>query len=92
MIDYSYFHNNLNVRISFFHNHQGRIQDFSWEGALTLQEGVLTYKFARFYQKLHEIKKILVRRGRPPWIRYSIMDKLDGLQNIVSENRSLWCL
>ena len=44
MIDYSYFHHNLNVRISFFHYH------------------------------------------------HSIMDKLDGLQNIVSENRNLLCL
>ena len=33
-------------------------------GAPTLQ-GAPTYKFARFSQKLHEIKKILVGGGRP---------------------------
>ena len=37
-------------------------------------QGVPTRKFARFSQKLHEITKILIRRGRvqgvPPWIRH----------------------
>ena len=34
-------------------------------------EGAPTYKFAGFSQKLHEIKKILVRRrGHPPLIRH----------------------
>ena len=39
-----------------------------------LLEGAPTYKLAGFSQKLHEIKKILVRRGgapgAPSWIRH----------------------
>ena len=51
---------------------QRQIQDSSEEGASTLQAGVPAYKFARFAEKLHKIKKILaarrggdVRGGRP---------------------------
>ena len=37
--------------------------------------GVPTYKLAGFSQKLHEIKKILVRGGWPPWIcHWSVVD------------------
>ena len=43
---------------------QGRIEDSPLEGALTLGRGRVKYDFAEFSTKeLHEIKKILGRRG-----------------------------
>ena len=45
----------------FVQHNKRRIQDFPYEGAPTFP-----FKFARFFQKLHEIKKISgARRGRP---------------------------
>ena len=43
---------------------QWRIQDFLEVGAPNLQ-GVPTYDFAKFSQKLHEIERIWTRRARP---------------------------
>ena len=45
------------------HTRRGWIQDSPQEGTTTLQEGSASIQFARFSEKLHEIKKILVRRG-----------------------------
>ena len=43
-------------------------------GGASPPTGAPTYDFAKFSEKLHEIKKILGRRGRvpgvPPWIRH----------------------
>ena len=44
-------------------------------GAPTLQGEAPTYTFS---QKLHEIKKILVRRGRPPWIRHWLVSEISS--------------
>ena len=55
----------------FFHIKSGADPGFPIGGAPTLQEGAPAYKFDRFSEKLHEIKKILVRwgaPGTPPWI------------------------
>ena len=39
-------------------------------GANPLGGGASSYKFARFSEKLHEIKKILVHRGACAWVRH----------------------
>ena len=47
----------------------GADRGFPIGGAPTLQ-GAPTYDFTKFCEKLHEIEKILGRRGAPPWIRH----------------------
>ena len=60
---------------------------FSVGGGANPPGGRQTYKFARFSQKLHEIKKILVRRGGAPPLDpplHPMMD-LQALPPIVSK-------
>ena len=45
---------------------QWRIQDFPEEGVPTLQEGTPTNDFAKFSQKMHEIKRIGTPGARVP--------------------------
>ena len=52
-------------------------------GAPTLQ-GALTYKFARFAQKMHEIKKFLVRKG---WVGHFPLGSAPGNVSLIIENR-----
>ena len=71
------------IRWSILETCQRRIQD-SPLGRGANPWGAPTYQFAGLSQKLHEIKKILVRGGgggrRPPWIRHCLF-KLVYLRN-----------
>ena len=46
---------------------------------------------ADFPKKLHEIKKILVRRGHPPWIRHCTGPDWSLILNITSNDRPFGC-
>ena len=77
----SSFWTSLHIYVLYTHNsYQGQIQDSPYEGAPT-------YKFSGFSQKLHEIKKILVRRGLapggPPWIRHYRIHKFSSKSSIL---------
>ena len=57
---------------------EGRIQDSSWEGHHPSRRGRQHTNLPDFPQKMHEIKKILVRRGvqgTPPYLDLPLVSR-----------------